>query len=46
MPVAGLAASGVFVLARKASDAKARKEEKRAAQRGLPAVPETDFGYV
>lgn len=46
MPLAALAASGGFVMARKASDTKAKKEENRAAQRGLPLVPEIDLEYV
>lgn len=40
MPLAALAASGAFALGRSASDKRARKQEDRASQRGLPAIPE------
>jgi hypothetical protein len=46
MVVAALVAAGGLVLARKRSDANERKEEDRAAQRGLPPVPENEIGYV
>lgn len=42
MPLAALAASGAFALGRSASDKRARKQEDRASQRGLPSIPEID----
>lgn len=41
-----LATYGALMLARKASDAKAKKAANRAANQGLPTVPETDPGQV
>ena len=46
MPVVMLATYGALMLARKASDAKAKKAADRAANQGLPTVPETDPGRV
>jgi hypothetical protein len=41
MPLAALVASGAFALGRSASDKRARKQEDRASQHGLPPIPET-----
>lgn len=46
MPLAALAASGAFALGRSASDKRARKQEDRASQRGLPSIPEIDRKYA
>jgi hypothetical protein len=40
MPLAALAVVGGLALGRSVSDKKARKQEDKASQRGLPAIPE------
>ena len=42
MPLVALATSGAFALGRSASDKRARKQEDRESQRGLPPIPGMD----